>query len=514
MPQLSLKKIIRKDFGPVLQGLLDSIDEPIGILDAEGDLLIGSLPDPSGEPQARAPIQREGETAGWVIGGTGSPWIANLAGMLEFWLSKEAEKRALANEVLDKYRELSLLYRFSEKLVVSPRPDSIAKMTLSEVCPLMQVAGGLVVLAGAGGDELEVLATCGQSFPHILRFLDGDSILQKVLQTGVGQIANSLPADHYFEEMGGQQISLLCAPLRSEKRVLGAVIMVGGESRIFTAGDLKLVSTVAMQTAPAIEIANLHQKELEQAVLERDLQTAYRVQAGLLPHEMPHMDGWNVAAYWKPAREVGGDFYEFFPLPDGRQGIAIADVSDKGVSAALVMANTHSVLRGVAASLPDDELVMPGDLLARINNVLCEDTPMSMFITCLLILVDPQSGRLCFSNAGHNLPYIRKANGAIELHATGVPLGIFPNMTYDSSEAELGRGESLIMYSDGLVEAHNQQGEMFGYQRLDALMDNHGGAEASKGEDFIRYLLSQLNEFAGPHWDQEDDVTIVAIDRN
>jgi serine phosphatase RsbU (regulator of sigma subunit) len=295
--------------------------------------------------------------------------------------------------------------------------------------------------------------------------------------------------------------------------VFGAIILIGDESKMFSAGDLKLVTAIAMQAAPAIEIAHLHQVELEKAVIERDLQTAYKVQSGLLPRNVPILDGWKLAAYWKPAREVGGDFYEFIPLPDGRLVIAIADVSDKGVPAALVMANTHSVLRAITANLGESELVTPGMLLTRVNNVLYDNTPMNMFITCLLTILDVQTGQVWYANAGHNLPYKSTAEGIIELHATGVPLAIFPGVIYENHETSLGYGDSLLMYSDGLVEVHDLQGEMFGFSRLYQLLSNQNGSALLKGDALIQYLLSSLGEFTGPDWEQEDDVTIVALDR-
>jgi hypothetical protein len=159
-----------------------------------------------------------------------------------------------------------------------------------------------------------------------------------VFQTGVTEISNELAAKEYFQGMESRTISLLCAPLKTEKRNLGVILFFSDGSRQFTANDLKLVNAVAMQTAPAIEIARFHQVELEKAVMERDLQTARQVQSALLPDKMPVLQGWRVSAHWQPARAVGGDFYEFIRFPGGGLGLAIADVTDKGVPAALVMA--------------------------------------------------------------------------------------------------------------------------------------------------------------------------------
>jgi len=513
MAQISLRKILSKEGSLVLNQLLIPLDEPIGILDQDGNLLMGVNPDPAVVVGEKTAILFDGQPIGWVTGIQNSKWKSGISTLLEYWVNKEAEKRAVVSEVLDKYRELSLLYRLSEKLVASPQPEAIAKMTLHEVCPIIQVSGGLVILRHRDENQLDTLATCGNIYRLTADRKGSENLIQRVLASGMAEIGNNLNGEDYFIDVGKTQISLLCAPLKTEKRVLGAIILIGDETKVFTAGDLKLVSTIAMQTAPAIEIAHLHQMELEKAFIERDLQTAYQVQAGLLPHKMPVLDGWRLAAYWKPAREVGGDFYEFIHLPDGRLGIAIADVSDKGVPAALVMANTHSVLRAITASFGEDEQITPGMLLSRINSVLCDDTPMNMFITCLLVFLDLDSGHVWFANAGHNLPYHRTAEGIVELYATGVPLAIFPGVVYDEYETQLMPGESLLMYSDGLVEAHDKKGDLFGTPRLYQVLTNQAGLTPLKGNDLILYLLSRLGDFTGPDWEQEDDVTMVVLDR-
>jgi serine phosphatase RsbU (regulator of sigma subunit) len=208
--------------------------------------------------------------------------------------------------------------------------------------------------------------------------------------------------------------------------VFGVILMAGEGDRQYSAGDLKLLTAIAMQTAPAIEIAHLHQMELEHVRMERDLQVARQVQSGLLPRSLPEMPGWQVEALWQPAQAVGGDFYDFLHFPDGRTGLVIADVSNKGVPAALVMANTRSVLRAVAASARPDCCESPGKLLAQVNELLCQDMPRNMFVTCFLAILDPASGQVAFANAGQNLPYQRMPDGIKELYARGMPAGAVP----------------------------------------------------------------------------------------
>jgi serine phosphatase RsbU (regulator of sigma subunit) len=235
----------------------------------------------------------------------------------------------------------------------------------------------------------------------------------------------------------------------------------------------------------------------------RELSAARVIQQQLLPEEMLSIPGWRVAAYYRPAREIGGDFYDFLELPNGQVAIVAGDVTDKGIPAALVMATTHSILRGEAPGL-----VSPGAVLRRANDRLYPDIPAHMFVTCLCAVLDPATGQLCFANAGHNLPYLATAGGVTELRARGMPLGAMPGMSYEEGEVHLAPGDSVLLHSDGLVEAHNRSGEMFGFPRLRRLVENSTG-----GERLIDECLAELREFVGPDWEQEDDITLVALER-
>ena len=211
-----------------------------------------------------------------------------------------------------------------------------------------------------------------------------------------------------------------------------------------------------------------------------------------------------MAAYYRPARTVGGDFYDFIELPDGKVGLVVGDVTDKGVPAAMVMAATRSVLRASAQRVVD-----PGEVLERVNELLCPDIPPKMFVTCLYGVLDPATGVLRFANAGHNLPFVRTESGPIELRATGMPLGLMTEMSYEVKEAVITPGESILLYSDGLTEAHDPSREMFGGPRLGALV-----GEEPAGTKLIDRLLSELESFTGAGWEQEDDITMVALRRS
>jgi serine phosphatase RsbU (regulator of sigma subunit) len=242
--------------------------------------------------------------------------------------------------------------------------------------------------------------------------------------------------------------------------------------------------------------------------IEQELRIARLIQQTLLPKTLPELPGHDVAAFYQPAREVGGDFYDFLELEDGRLGLVMGDATGKGMPAALVMAAARSMLRAVAQSSES-----PGEVLKRANDALVADIPPNMFITCLYTILEPESGRLVYANAGHDLPYRRKAGrseGAEELRATGMPLGLMPGMSYEEKEIVLEAGESVLFFSDGLVEAHDPKGEMFGFPRLQGLVGTH----RSGGSSLIGFLLSELSRFTGEDWEQEDDITLVTLERS
>jgi serine phosphatase RsbU (regulator of sigma subunit) len=243
----------------------------------------------------------------------------------------------------------------------------------------------------------------------------------------------------------------------------------------------------------------------ERERIDAELRVAQLIQQQFLPRELPTLGGWDVAAFYRPARTVGGDFYDFIELPDGRVMVVAGDVTDKGVPAALVMASTHALLRSAG---PD--LVSPGAVLAHVNDMLYGDIPDHMFVTCLAIVLDPDSGSVVFANAGHNVPYVKGPDGVVELKARGMPLGLMPGMDYEERKADIPPGHSVLLHSDGLAEAHApHSNEMFGFPRLGALVQ-----EGHAGQALIDRCMSEFTAFTGADSEQEDDITLVVLDRS
>lgn len=300
----------------------------------------------------------------------------------------------------------------------------------------------------------------------------------------------------------------IVVPLVSQGELIGTLSLGRRMSdQPYSTDDRRLLRGLAAQVAPAIRLAQLVRRQEAEAKdrerMEHELRVAALIQQTLLPKDVPALPGWEIDAYYRPAREVGGDFYDFLPLEDGRLALVIGDVTDKGVPAALVMATTRSTLRAAAQRSTD-----PGVVLAEANDVLVAEVPPSMFVTCLFAVLEPSTGRLTFANAGHNLPYVRTVDGVIELRATGMPLGLMPGMEYEVKSTHLPSDAVMLLTSDGIVEAHSPDGSMFGFDRLMGLVAGTGTASMLTSK-----VLAELDRFCGTDHDQEDDVTMVTLRR-
>ena len=268
---------------------------------------------------------------------------------------------------------------------------------------------------------------------------------------------------------------------------------------------------IAEEWSQGSGLAELAQQRLEQEMRERErieqeLRVARRIQQATLPEEVPTLEGWQISPFYRPAREVGGDFYDFHLLSEGRLGVVVGDATGKGVPAALVMSTTCGMLQLAARALDSSS---PGEVLVQVNETLLSRIPPNMFVTCFYAVLDPKSASLTYANAGHDLPYLYRNGDAEELRARGMPLGLMPGMSYEEGEVTLAEGDCVLFYSDGLVEAHASDGEMFGFPRLRALVAEHGGERSLRN-----LLLEELYSFVGDGWEQEDDITLLTLRRS
>ena len=240
----------------------------------------------------------------------------------------------------------------------------------------------------------------------------------------------------------------------------------------------------------------------------QELALAWEIQASFLPNTLPDVPGWQLSATLEPARETAGDFYDFIPLPGGRLAILVADVADKGMGAALYMALSRTLIRTYA----DEYDTQPELVLHAVNRRILRDTQTDLFVTVFYGILDPASGTLTYSNAGHNPPYVLSAEDGSSVQAlvrTGIPLGIFEDIPWERRDVQLAPGDMLVLYSDGIPEAQDRQGSFFGEERLLETVQASRGCSA---QDVREVLLAQVRRFVGDA-PQYDDITLMVLVR-
>ena len=240
--------------------------------------------------------------------------------------------------------------------------------------------------------------------------------------------------------------------------------------------------------------------------LQNELQVARSTQQSILPKVFPEMSDFRVYGHMEPARNVGGDFYDVIRLQNGQIGLAIADVSDKGVPAALFMMSSRTLLKGAAIGTDD-----PGDALREVNELLHEENEALMFVTVLYSIYDPQTGKLTYSSGGHDAPLLVKSDGNTELLplTNGVALGIAPDVVFSSNTVQLERGDAVVLYTDGVTEAMNTKGEQFGVKRI---MDVFDGSPPDNSAQAAREVFDAVKDFVGEA-QQFDDITCLVLQR-
>ncbi len=362
-----------------------------------------------------------------------------------------------------------------------------------------------------GTESAQVEETASESKTRLIDAIPipmGDPLEALLLSNGGPVVLRDLEFESAALDGLRQSGVELVVPLIGQGELLGALYLGPRLSdQPYSTDDRRLLGSLASQVAPAMKVAQLVREQQAEAKererIQQELQVAALIQQTLLPKELPAITGWQVDAFYRPARAVGGDFYDFIDLEDGRLGVVIGDVTDKGVPAALVMATCRSMLRAAA-----QRHSAPSAVLAEVNDSLVPEIPPAMFVTCLYAIIDTGAGEIVFANAGHNLPYVRGNGGVIELRATGMPLGLMPGMSYEETSYGMGAGEVMVLTSDGITEAHSPEGEMYGFARLMGRV----GKKTSE-DDMLNEVVNDLEKFTGPDAEQEDDITLVVVKR-
>jgi serine phosphatase RsbU (regulator of sigma subunit) len=450
---------------------------------------------------------------GLAARGPGQPLQA-LQRSLELLLDQALELREMGHETLERYRELNLLYHVGETIGACLDPAQIPSLMLADAREVLRAGLGAVLLSG--GDPaagLQLKASFGLEVQvRSLQEAAGE-LVARVFATGLPDLLDDLPPGKFqLEEQAAGALPVaiaLCAPLKTQDRVMGVLLLGRHQGApTFTAGDEKLATALAGQAAIALEKAWLHQQELQRQRLEEELAIGRQIQLSLLPSGCPEAPGWEFAAYYQAARQVGGDFYDFISLPgeSGGLGLVIADVTGKGVPAALMMAFTRAVLHAEAPNSSS-----PAEVLNRANQVIYADNRAQLFLSAFYGVLEPGSGQLTYANGGHERPLWLQASSRTlqELAAPGMLLGAFQTIELGERRIQLAPGDLVVFFTDGVTEARNNNGELFDETRLRAGLLECAGVGAS---EVLQDILQAVQEFVGDT-PQADDFTLVVIRR-
>jgi len=338
------------------------------------------------------------------------------------------------------------------------------------------------------------------------------TIVNRVMQSKEVILSADAAADSRFD-MAESVIdfhirSMMCAPLiGSDGNALGVLQIDTLDQRSrFSRDDLDVLASVAYQTAFAVENAQLHEAAIREQAIERDLLLANQVQQRFLPISSPELPGYDFFEFYEPANKLGGDYYDYIPLADGRLAIVVADVSGKGIAASLLMARLSAEARYCLASVP-----RPADAVARLNDMFCHSTWDDRFVTFVVALLDPGRHELTIVNAGHLPPLLRRCHAEVVPLAedeAGLPLGVSESCEYPQLTVNINPGDSLILYTDGITEAMNDKNELYGRQRLHTSVADEQGDVQALGQR----ILADVKQFVGRRA-QSDDMCLTCFGR-
>lgn len=490
MASLKLKALFkpRSSSLAAIQAMREALGNELCIVDPEDKPFLGEIV--TKDTHLRVPVQLGDATLGFVFGPDGS--APALASLLSHLAERESESRAFTTEVLQLYREINVIERLSEQLAPLIDLAEISKAALAQAQSVIPATHGGIFVSAAADAALETAAsfadsTSGSSEPAS-PLQPNSRFVASALERDVAEIINDCAIDPRIRGTERDLHALMCAPLRAGQRTVGVIALASTQPEIsYSAANLKLMNTIALQTAAAIENAILCARMIDtardHAALEAELHAASTVQQLLLQSASTATPGFQVDSVYLPASEVGGDFFLVSTEPDGSLTAIVGDVSGKGLTAAMRVAMILGALR---RELTHD----PGTILAALNNALISRESIGFTTACCIRI--SLSGEYTLANAGHIAPYL----SGCEISApNALPLGLLPDQTYELVSGTLGVEDRLVLMSDGIPEARSQSGELYGFERL---------------AELTRLSAQKIAETA-QEFGQEDDITVLAL---
>jgi sigma-B regulation protein RsbU (phosphoserine phosphatase) len=405
--------------------------------------------------------------------------------------------------------ELSILNDLSRVISSTMSLDEVIKNIVNRAVKAVHGQQGMITLVDEQSpNEMKTLIRTQDSGTNQPQFRLTQSILGWMLLNKKPLTSDNLAADSRFQigNVENNLRSLVAVPLLVKSRIIGILAVFNKKSdATFSEDDKRLLSIIATHSGQILENARLLEQEKSLITMREQLKLASDIQQQLLPTKAPALEAYDIAGRSLPAQEIGGDYFDFIPVNEERLAVCLGDVTGKGLPASLLMANVQATIRG--QSLIDQP---PKDCIIRSNKLLFQSTSPEKFVTFFYAILNTQQHILSFSNAGHDSPYVFRENGEIHrLKTGGVVLGIMDFFPFDEESLQLQLNDCIVIYSDGLPEAMNQNRELLGDERLCALLQKYRTMSAN---DMIDRVFSEIKEYAGPY-PQSDDMTMVVIKR-
>lgn len=409
---------------------------------------------------------------------------------------------------------LALLYHLSQTFNSSLDLTEVLNRVMDEVIAVTHAERGFVMLKQGDdrGGQLEFRAARGldQKTIETPQFQISRSIVERVAGDGKPVLTSDAQADERFNIRESVMFlglrSILCVPLKVKDRIIGVIYVDNRwQSGLFTQADLELLNAIASSAGIALENARLYEVAIEKGRMERELQMARKVQYSLLPQDTPDIPGWDFAGRWKPAREVGGDYYDYIPMKEPHFGLVIADVTDKGMPAALFMASTRSIIR---ASMT--QRTSPSEGITHANQLLCAESDDNLFVTLFYALLNYKTGEMVYVNAGQNPPLFFSSQSKGErsltpLIHTGMQLGVEMDTEYQQKTIHFEPGDFIVLYTDGVTESIDSNHQDFGMDRLQEVILDH---KDQTSEGMITAILDAIESFRSG-MAPSDDITLM-----
>jgi sigma-B regulation protein RsbU (phosphoserine phosphatase) len=483
----------------------------VRVLDPAGGIVAGQAP--GGRPNASGPSATRPLAAGGAPLGTvvvdgraerTSPAAADLAELIgraiELAASEGLARRAVTAAAIDDLRELALLSRLAETLGSAVDPAGIAGCVLSTVARPLAAHLGVVL----GPDDATVLAADGAPVEVAALLADAGGVIAR-LRSEDPALGSCAAIEASPDRRFGP---ILAAFLRTARGHHGTIVLARPATAApFRAADRQLLASVAGQAAVAIERAALQRQLVERRAIDEELAIGRRIQLSLMPRRFPAIDGWQVASAYEPAREVGGDFYDVFRLRDRGDciGLVVADVTGKGIPAAILMADARGLIHAAA-----DQSDGPADTLARVNRILVDERASGLFVTVAHAVLDTATGRLVLVRAGHDPVHVLRADGRLEvLDPPGRLVGMVADLGVTPLELVLEPGDAFVGHTDGVTEARSIDGAFYGEDRFRAVL---GGLVGRSAAEVVEALARDVASFRGAA-EPSDDLTLLVVRR-